>query len=358
MLAYGQFGSMDMRLRRQRRTALRQRRELRELLLSYHLSLDHGIVWTFEAAGAAAAWPEGFACAMGLAPREGDAGRRIHFEAMPRKTGEFFGPCLRRYARSFPAREWKFRESHGLVLFEHPAVREVICELDPGVDGPARVDQMRRAMLPIYTDSLLSGGLPVHGALVELGGAGVILAGRSGEGKSTACRRLEAPWRVLGDDLCVVVPCEGGYRAHPLPTWSALRESDDWRACRSGESVCLRAVFFLEQSAEDECRLLKKSAAAISLAASALEVFRSIDFEFPRREGIDVKQALYASAASLGLAIPSFILRISLTGRFWEKIEEVLNRKPREIATRPILSQTARNCPEDEGVERAALCPR
>jgi SynChlorMet cassette protein ScmC len=306
---------------------LRRRRELPELLLSYHLSLDHGIVWAFEAAGAAAGWLEGFARAMGLAPREGEANRRIHFEAMPRKTGEFFGPCLRLYARRFPAREWKFRESHGLVLFEHPAVPEVICELDPGVDGPARVDQMRRAMLPIYTDSLLTGGLPVHGALVEIGGAGVILAGRSGEGKSTACRRLEAPWRVLGDDLCLVVPCaSGGFRAHPLPTWSALREREDWRACRSGESVCLRAVFFLEQSAEDECRLLKKSAAAISLAASALEVFRSIDFEFPRREEKEVKKALYASAASLALEIPSHLLRLSLTGRFWEKIEQILKK--------------------------------
>ena len=297
------------------------------MLLSYHLSLNHGVVWAFEAAGAAAGWLEGFACAMGLAPGGGEASRRIHFEAMPRKAKEFFGPCLRRYSRSFPAREWKFRELHSLVLFEHPTVREVICELDPGVDGSARVDQMRRAMLPVFSDALLSGGLPVHGALVEIDGAGVILAGRSGEGKSTACRRLQAPWRVLGDDLCLVVPCaSGGFRAHPLPTWSALRERDDWKACRSGESVCLRAVFFLEQFAEDECRLLKKSSAAISLAASALEVFRSIDFEFPRREEKEVKKALYASAASLALEIPSHLLRLSLTGRFWEKIEQILKK--------------------------------
>ena len=295
------------------------------MLLRYHLSLDHGIVWAFEAAGAAAGWLEGFACAMGLAPGEGEAGRRIHFEAMPRKTGEFFGPCLSRYSRSLPAREWKFREFHDLVLFEHAAVREVICELDTGADGPARIDQMRRAMLPLYTDSLLTGGLPVHGALVEIGGAGVILAGRSGEGKSTACRRLEAPWRVLGDDLCLVVPCaSGGFRAHPLPTWSALSEGGGLGICRSGSSVPLRAVFFLEQSSEDECLDLKRSTTAISMATSAIEVFRSIDFEFPRSEEQEVKKALYASAASLALEIPSHLLRVSLTGRFWERIEEVI----------------------------------
>jgi SynChlorMet cassette protein ScmC len=316
------------------------------LLVSYHLSLDHGIVWAFEAAGAAAGWLEGFACAMGLAPGEGKAGRRIRFEAMPRKTGEFFGPCLRRYSRSLPAREWKFREFQDLVLFEHPSVREVICELDPGVDEPARIDQMRRAMLPLYTDSLLTGGLPVHGALVELGGAGVILAGRSGEGKSTACRRLEAPWRVLGDDFCLVIPCaSGGFRAHPLPTWSALSEGGESGICRSGSSVPLRAVFFLEQSSEDECLGLKRSTTAISMAASAIEVFRSIDFEFPRREEEEVKKALYSNAASLALEIPSHLLRLSLTDRFWVKIEEVLGQvETRDGRTEKGLATTRDGC--------------
>jgi SynChlorMet cassette protein ScmC len=319
---------MDLRLRRQRWHELLQRRELPELLLSYHLSLDHGIVWAFEAAGAAAGWLEGFARAMGLSPGDGKADRCIHFEAMPRKTDEFFGPCLRRYSRSLPAREWKLREFHDLILFEHPAVREVICELDSGVDGPARVDQMRLAMLPIYTDSLRTGGLPVHGALVEIGGSGVILAGRSGEGKSTACRRLEAPWRVLGDDLCLVVPCaSGGFRAHPLPTWSALKEDGEARVWQSGSSVPLRAIFFLEQSAEDECLDLKRSSTAITLAASALQVFRSIDFAFPRSEEQEVKKGLYTNAASMALEIPSHLLRLSLTGRFWEKIEEVLEKQ-------------------------------
>ncbi len=295
------------------------------MLLSYHLSLDHGVVWAFEAAGPAAGWLEGFACAMGLAPGDGNAGRRIHFEAMPRKAGEFFGPTLRHYSRTLPAPQWQLREHPDLVLFEHSAVREVICELDTGVDGPARVDQMRRAMQPIYRDLLLTGGLPAHGALVEIDGAGVILAGRSGKGKSTACRRLPAPWRALGDDLCLVVPCvSGGFRAHPLPTWSALSEGGGLGICRSGSSVPLRAVFFLEQSSEDECLDLKRSTAAISLAASALEVFRSIDFGFPRKEKEGVKKALYTSAASLALEIPSHLLRVSLTGRFWERIEEVI----------------------------------
>jgi SynChlorMet cassette protein ScmC len=214
-----------------------------------------------------------------------------------------------------------------MVFFEHPAIREVICEIASGADGPGQVHQMRRAMLPVYIDTLLSGGMPVHGALVEIDGSGIILAGRSGTGKSTACRRLSPPWRVLADDLCLLVRgVSGDYRAHPLPTWSALRENGGLGICRSGSSVPLRAVFFLEQSSEDECLDLKRSTAAISMAASALEVFRSIDFGFPQKEEKEVKKALYANAASLALAVPGFMLRISLTGLFWEKIEEKLEK--------------------------------
>jgi len=297
------------------------------VLLSFYLSLDHGVVWAFEADGPAAGFLESFARAMGLSPAVGKAHRHVHFEVMPREPVKFFGPRLLRYVRGLPGREWKVKEHHDLIFFEHPAIHEIICELDPDVDRPARVDQMRRSLLPVYTDALLAGGLPIHGALVEIDGAGVILAGRSGEGKSTACRRLPAPWRVLGDDLCLVVrDVFGEYRVHPLPTWSAFGENGGSGVCRSGSSVPLRAVFFLEQSAGDECLALKKSKAAISLAASALQVFRSIDFAFPRGEEASVKKALYDNAASLAVVVPSYLLQLSLHGRFWEKIEEVLEQ--------------------------------
>jgi len=297
------------------------------LLLSFNLSLDHSVVWAFEAEGTANGFLEAFACAMGLSPAEGEADRCIHFEVMTREPGKFVGPRLLRSARSHPAEEWKVREFHDLAFFEHPTVREIICEIDFIADRPGQIHQMRRSLLPVYIDALLAGGLPVHGGLVEIGGEGVILAGRSGEGKSTACRRLPPPWRVLGDDLCLVVrDVFGHYRVHPLPTWSAFGENGSSGVCRSGSSVPLRAVIFLEQAQEDECPDLKKSTAAISLAGSALEVFRSIDFEFPRKEEVTVKKGLYDSASSIAMGIPAYLLRLSLTGRFWEKIEEVLGR--------------------------------
>jgi len=297
------------------------------MLLSVTLPFDHAVFWAFEASGTAEKWLESFARAMGIAPGEGRADRRIHFEVMPRRPGEFFGPRLVCCVRSLPAGEWKLREFQDMVFFEHPALSEVICEIASGADWPRQAHQMRQALLPVYIDALLSGGLPVHGALVEIDGSGVILAGRSGAGKSTACRRLSPPWRVLGDDLCLVVSdISGDYRAHPLPTWSAIRENGGPGVCRAGASVPLRAVFFLEQSSGDECLDLKKNTAAISMAGAAVEVFRSIDFGFPRREEPAVKKALYANASSMASKIPACLLRLSLTGRFWERIEEALGR--------------------------------
>jgi len=294
-------------------------------LLKVSLHFGHGVSWRLSGAGAAEIWLERFAHAMGLSAARDGMRRQIVFEEMPMRPGEFFGPVLRRHLKELPRGKWKVREFSNLAFFEHPAREEVFCELSPVREWRGRVDQMRRSLLPVYLDALASGGLPIHGALIAKDGHGVILAGCSGAGKSTASRRVPPPWQVLGDDLCLVVQDEKGTcRVHPLPTWSAFREDGKSGVCRSGSAVDLRAVFFLEQAPVDDCRALKSSTAAISLAASSLEVFRSVDIDFPSREEAVVKKGPYANAASLALRVPSFLLRLSLKGRFWEKIEEAL----------------------------------
>jgi len=295
------------------------------IVAEFTLCLGQGASWVFGGSGAAAGWLESFAKALGLSAAREGTGRRIVFEEMQRRPNAFFGPVLQRCLKELPRGKWKVREFNDIALFAHPCFDGLLCELEPMEEWRGRVDQMRRSLLPVYTDALAHGGLPIHGALIAVDGKGVILAGRSGAGKSTACRRLPHPWQALGDDLCLVMPDgPAGYRVHPLPTWSAFREDGASGACRSASSVPLRAFFFLEKFPVDEYRALKRSASAISMAASALEVFRSIDLEFPRREEPRVKKALYANAASMATAIPSFLLRVSLTGRFWERIEEAL----------------------------------
>jgi SynChlorMet cassette protein ScmC len=110
-------------------------------------------------------------------------------------------------------------------------------------------------------------------------------------------------------------------------------------------SVPLQAFFFLQQGPADECLDLTKSSGAVSLASSALQVLRSVDYSFPRGENAHVKRGLYANAASIALAIPSYLFRVSLSGRFWEKIEEVLatqEMKNRQVKKTCRISHVAR----------------
>ena len=293
----------------------------------FTLDLDQAVSWSFEAAGTASDWLETFAEAMGISRGAGKTRRHMVFEELPSKPGDPFGPVLGRHLMDLRGRDWKFRDLGGLSFFEHPAVKKVFCGLEAGLEWPLQVDQMRRSLLSVYSDAALAGGVPIHGALVESHGSGVILAGRSGEGKSTACRRLPEPWRAVSDDMCLVLKCpEGGFRAHPLPTWSVFRQDRTAGRVRAGVALPLRAVFFLRQAREDECLEMKKSAAAVSLASVALQVFRSIDCDYPRTEDSEVNKSLYVNASSLALAVPAYILRISLTGRFWETIEAVLEK--------------------------------
>jgi SynChlorMet cassette protein ScmC len=131
----------------------------------------------------------------------------------------------------------------------------------------------------------------------------------------------------LADDLALGVSSgEGGLRVHPLPTWSAFEKGQENNLCKAGHSVPLEALFFLQQGQVDECLPLAESHAAIGLAASAVEVFKAASIAYPSFEHSEVRKAVYRNAAALSHRIPAYILRVSLTGRFWEKIEEVLGK--------------------------------
>ncbi len=136
---------------------------------------------------------------------------------------------------------------------------------------------MRCALFPVYDLTVRRGGLPLHGALVERDGRGVLLVGRSGVGKSTACRRLPPRWNALGDDLALAVRRPGGgFAVHPLPTWSAVGPDLEKRAWDINRGVHLSAVFFLTQAAEDEILPAGKAMATVVLADAAMKIFESV----------------------------------------------------------------------------------
>jgi len=177
---------------------------------------------------------------------------------------------------------------------------------------------------------------------VEREGRGVLLVGRSGAGKSTACRRLPAPWRVLGDDLALVVQRpESGFVAHPLPTWSAMGPDPEKSKWEINRGVRLAAIFFLAQSAEDEIIPAGTAMASVVLTDAAMTIFRSVRVQEQSLEKKLLGGHVFANAAAMARSVPSHILRLSLTGRFWEKVEEILVR---EKGTAPLSAGHGERC--------------
>jgi SynChlorMet cassette protein ScmC len=200
---------------------------------------------------------------------------------------------------------------------------------------------MWQSLYPVYKKIQEAGGFPFHCGFVELNGQGCLLAAPGNTGKSTCCSRIPPPWRAVSDDEAVIVKLkEGKYVVHPMPTWSNFLWRDregtagwagntkppatrfTWRA---EESIPLKAVFFLEQAPEDSLEVVSQGQAAVYMNDSASQVcrrsWRKLDPEIER----GYKRRVFQNACELSKSVPSFLLKVSLTGRFWEKMEEALN---------------------------------
>ena len=234
--------------------------------------------------------------------------------------------------------DWDFSEFNTLCVWLHKETSDMICK--PRLLNESRPEEDRSALefismcdalFPIYRQSIWRGGLPFHAALVEKEGAGVLLAGTGDTGKSTCCRRLPDDWRPLCDDeTLVVLDDERRYRVHPFPTWSDYLSWSDYLYRGTDKtwdiqySVPLRGVFFLEQSATDETTALGQGEAVALVNRSVTQVCkkfcRTANMAFQR----NLRKQIFNNACEFSKRVPAFRLRVSLNGRFWEKIEQAL----------------------------------
>lgn len=199
--------------------------------------------------------------------------------------------------------------------------------------------QLLRLSGAIADETLCRGGVLLHAGLAavdapaEPGGAagrsvGVLLAGRSGVGKSTASRRLQPPWRSLSDDVTLVVRAEAGeYRGHPWPTWSRLvgpRAGDGSDGWDVQESVPLGGVFVLEQGTGVRTERLGEGHAAVQLAELARQTAMVWPVEGETADLAAHRVRRFENVCALVRALPVFRLHTSLDGAFWREIERVL----------------------------------
>ena len=183
------------------------------------------------------------------------------------------------------------------------------------------------ALQVIYPGIVHGGGLPLHAAMVSRGGMGVLLVGAEGAGKSTCCRRMAEEWTVLADDGVLIVPGNGSsYAAHPLPTWSELIMGQSERTCTVEHGVPLSAIFFLEKASQDEVVPLGQGHASVTINASASYVARQ-GWKKPNPvQDRCLKTMIFDNSCRIAKTVPSFLLRVSSSGKFWKPMEQALRR--------------------------------
>lgn len=179
----------------------------------------------------------------------------------------------------------------------------------------------------IRRDVLARDGLFLHGALAERNGFGVILAGPSGVGKTTASIRLPGPWRSLSDDVTLVVrDDQGRYWGHPWPTWSFFWESNN--SCRKWDvsyAVPLKGLFFLVQACEDRAERIGAGQATGMLLETAQQASGRLDHKCSNEDLKAMNLQLFNNACIMAKSMKSFILNVSLNGQFWNEMDLALN---------------------------------
>jgi len=89
--------------------------------------------------------------------------------------------------------------------------------------------------------------------------------------------------------------------------------------------VPLTGVFFLEQSKIDEVAPIGEGEAALLISDSAVQICEKFWRNAGKEEQRKFRRELFNNACKMAKQIPAYRLGVSLHGRFWEKIEQVLD---------------------------------
>ena len=203
--------------------------------------------------------------------------------------------------------------------------RKILYSIKPFSRHNDEILAIKNAFYPIYREIIDHGGQLFHAALIERDGKGVLLAGKSGVGKSTSCRRLPEHWNVLCDDELLMIPTEQGiYRAHPLPTWSEYIMERSEKTWNIQHSVPVFGIFFIEQSDVDSVLPLGEGQTVAQMSESAYQAYRNYWAIVKNENKKLLQRKMFHNSITMAKKIPVFKLRVSLHGRFWEEIERAL----------------------------------
>jgi SynChlorMet cassette protein ScmC len=286
----------------------------------YILDLGHGLRWQLSASSQGQFLLNELARVLGLRTGRNVQWPRLILGFNPQEFGEHY-PSER-----VPPHGWDALEFAGSKIWSHSAAEHLLLDVQLGGDPNDFFRAWSFVIQAIYSRGINVGGIPLHAALVERNGLAVALAGASGRGKSTCCNRIPHPWRVLSDDHTLVLPGRNGNSlAHPFPTWGDVLRGTQVETSCVERKVALSAIFFLEQGPSDEIESIGSAETALKINQSAHEIFgcNVATLEQPQRR--HTKARLFENACEISKAVKAHVLRVSLRGRFWDKIDEVLS---------------------------------
>jgi SynChlorMet cassette protein ScmC len=220
---------------------------------------------------------------------------------------------------------WYFYDHSTIRIWHNDSIHDVICEVRVNKGREIELINMWFGLHPIYQQSISKGGLPFHGGLVERAGQGCLLVASGGTGKSTCCQRLPDDWHALCDDEALVVLTEEKtYQAHPFPTWSDYLWQPSDKTWNVEWSVPVQGIFFLEQSKADTVEPVGEGRAAVLMTESAAQICEKFWRNLGEEDQKKHRTELFDNACEMAKSIPAYRLKMSLEGRFWEKMEEVI----------------------------------
>jgi len=298
------------------------------LVNGYSLSLGDGNKWWLTGEMTILPWLNKLGTIMKLGRMRSNGSTQIIFCSMRQKDRSKVRttrPELQDYNPYYVDPRWISYDLNTIRVWHHEKFRDLICEMKDSENTGIDFLNMRDFLLLVYQEAINAGGLPFHAGLVKLKDQGILLAAASGGGKSTSIDLLPEYYNAMCDDETLVVFNKlEGYLAHPFPTWSDYIQRRAVNTWNAQYSVPISAVFFLRQSRANSVTPLGEGHSAVLLMESASQVLNRLWWGWGGYHRRKLRDAVFNNACKMAKKIPAFKLRVSLHGRFWEKIEEVL----------------------------------
>lgn len=294
---------------------------------SYSLNLSNGHRWSILNTDAAASIIAKMAAIMNLGPALKETDARLLFARGIICGNKFVltGNTFNSDQNQLLKDGWHFNIINGILFLTHPSFSDIICWLGP--EGPQETEVLKLgdSLFKIYEYELNFGCIPIHAALIERNGIGVILPARGNTGKSTCCNRIPKPWRALCDDeVFIVRSSDHNYSVHPFPTWSNFTMGRPKMSWDTQYHVPLKAIYFIEQAKHDEAIRITDVEAVHRIFNSSWESFGRMTRYLNPNYKIVLRKQTFINSCELSKSVPSYILKVNLQGKFWEEIDKTL----------------------------------